>query len=225
MGPKRLHKAREANTAAGFGDRVWGHDRGFVVLSIWARSPCHVSCGQHNSLESSMPHTCSTRATHVQHDHFTCKFTIKMPFWQLSAPQGHFKRKGEHFAPLRENQRNLQQKCSCCTSCCTHVCCTLVACVFSGISFAASKVLGWQHVFGAWCGTFVAGARFWVASTTLSSSKGRRGKFWKASAMCILCLCENPVTVPWFARSKPFCQCDGRSQGPSTIRVAPPLWN
>ena len=103
---------------------------------------------------------CRTRAAHVQHDHFTCKFTIKMPVWQLSAPQGHFKRTGEHFAPLRENQRNLQQKCSCCTSCCTHVCCTLVACVFSGISFAASKVLGWQHVFGAWCGTFVAGARF-----------------------------------------------------------------
>ena len=88
-----------------------------------------------------MQQTCNTRATHVQHTCNTTSNTTTFPVnFQSKWLSGHFRRpkatskgKGENFAPSRENHRNLQQKCSCCTSCCTcvarvlHVCCTCVA--------------------------------------------------------------------------------------------------
>ena len=78
---------------------------------------------------ANVQHTCNTRATHVQHTcNTTCNTTTFPVNLQSKWLSGHFRRpkatskgKGENFAPSRENHRNLQQKCSCCTSCCTCV--------------------------------------------------------------------------------------------------------
>ena len=76
--------------------------------------------------------TCNRRATHVQH---TCNTTTFPVNFQSKWLSGHFRRpkatskgKGENFAPSSENHRNSQQKCSCCTSCCTCVARVLHVC-------------------------------------------------------------------------------------------------
>ena len=88
-----------------------------------------------------MQPTCNTRATHVQHTcNTTCNtttFPVNLQSKWLSAhfrrPKATSKGKGANFTPSGENHGNLQQKCSCCTLCCTcvarvlHVCCTSVA--------------------------------------------------------------------------------------------------
>ena len=224
MGPKRLHKAREANTAAGFGDRVWGHDRGFVVLSIWARSPCHVSCG----------HTIHWKfhAAHVQH---TCKHTCNTTTLPVNlrskCPSGNFRRpkaisKGKEniLHPWRENQRNLQQKCFVfARRVCTHVCCTWLH-VFSQV-FPLRPQSPWLAArFGAWCGTFVAGARFWVASTHFRAVKAGVGNFgrqaqvyfvsvWEPCDSSLVCSQQAILPVRW---AKSRTKHNSRS---------PPLWN
>ena len=105
------------------------------------RYPGKFSRGPQNCLEISMQRTCNTRATHVQHTcNTTCNTTTFPVNLQSKWLSGHFRRpkatskgKGANFTPSRENHRNLQQKCSCCTLCCTcvarvlHVCCTCVA--------------------------------------------------------------------------------------------------
>ena len=65
-----------------------------------------------------MQHTCNTTCN-------TTTFPVNLQSKWLS---GHFRRpkatskgKGANFTPSRKNHRNLQQKCSCCTLCCTCV--------------------------------------------------------------------------------------------------------
>ena len=119
-------------------------------------------------------------ATDVQHTcNTTCNTTTFPVNFQSKWLSGHFRRpkatskgKGDNFAPSRENHRNLQQKCSCCTSCCTcvarvlHVCCMCFLRDFCGVT----KILCWRQALGALCTSFVAGAIFRVARGTLVSA-------------------------------------------------------
>jgi hypothetical protein len=104
---------------------------------------------------------CNRRATHVQHTcNTTCNTTTLPVNLQSKCLSGTFRRpkaiskgKGENFAPSRENHRNLQPKCSCCTSCCTCV---------------ARRLHVFSRVFPLGSDKSLAGATFWEPGVELS---------------------------------------------------------
>ena len=123
-------------------------------------------------------------ATDVQHTcNTTCNTTTLPVNLQSKCLSGTFRRpkaiskgKGENFAPSRENHRNLQPKCSCCTSCCTCVASVLhVGCMCFLAYFLWGQTSPWlaprfgslvwnfrgrRKILSGKRNTFEAGARF-----------------------------------------------------------------
>ena len=174
----RLHKTSRASIATACG-MSFGTEHVYGLVSVFRFLGFNEVSWQvflwstqfiGNFHATDVQHTCNTRATYVQHnvqhDHFSCKFTVKMAFCPLSASQGYFKRKRSKFYTVGRKSWEFAAK-MLVLHVVLHVCCTCVARVlhvgcmcFLRYCFRVTKVLCWQQALGASCRSCVAGARF-----------------------------------------------------------------